>query len=597
MVSVHPTFPLCLLIAALVGALELNAQERGRSAWESDLDEHIAARSEIAAVLPFEGSAVQVLADIRIPNSDNVRGHVTLPTAHPEHSDVEITWTSSHPAIVSDEVVDGIEAGIVTRPPVGAEAALVTLTACVTVIDDQACRDFELSVQPQVEPAEFTRYGMFNFARSNSHAGQQIYMASSIGNDATRWEAVNNGEFVLESTKGMHAVRDPSIVRSPEGDKFFLIATDLKVDGDAYGWHGWDWAQSGASRYIEVWESDDLRTWSPQRHVLVAPEEAGMTFAPEAIWDKEIQAYVVYWTSSMYPEGTYFTPDSTDTNRRYPITRNQTLYTTTRDFVTFTPWQTMSNRPGHGTLDAVIIEDDDGYYHRFVTDRTSTGVETTKYVPSCESEDIYQERATSILASEEKWELIASCITHDAMGARYAEAPLIVKANPGDERGDGYYLFVDQQWADAPAGDPWEQQLHPYWGDLVSGEWTPIDWVQKPEYNLAEGVIRHGSIIALTQAEHAALHHADLIGIEVTSGPDKTIYERGEALDLTGLVVAADYNDGVRDHKLAPGYGGYSVSGFDPSVVGMQDVVVSYEVVGVVKEAVFEVEVVDPEGP
>src|SRR5690625_7752917 len=102
MVSVHPTFPLCLLIAALVGALEVNAQERGRSAWESDLDEHIAARSEIAAVLPFEGSAVQVLADIRIPNSYNAGGHVTLPTARPERRDVETTWPSAHPAIASD---------------------------------------------------------------------------------------------------------------------------------------------------------------------------------------------------------------------------------------------------------------------------------------------------------------------------------------------------------------------------------------------------------------------------------------------------------------------------------------------------------------
>ncbi|MDG4757359.1 hypothetical protein [Micromonospora sp. WMMD710] len=46
-------------------------------------------------------------------------------------------------------------------------------------------------------------------------------------------------------------------------------------------------------------------------------------------------------------------PDRTDPNGHYPRTRNQTLYATTRDFVTFTPPQVMSNRPGHGTLDAV----------------------------------------------------------------------------------------------------------------------------------------------------------------------------------------------------------------------------------------------------
>ncbi|TQS18762.1 hypothetical protein FLW16_42340 [Microbispora sp. KK1-11] len=77
-----------------------------------------------------------------------------------------------------------------------------------------------------------------------------------------------------------------------------------------------------------------------------------MAFGPEAIWDQSIGAYVVYWTSSMYPPGTYYTSDRDDPNGRHPLTRNQTLYTTTRDFVTFTPAKVMSGRPGHGTLDA-----------------------------------------------------------------------------------------------------------------------------------------------------------------------------------------------------------------------------------------------------
>lgn len=232
-----------------------------------------------------------------------------------------------------------------------------------------------------------------------------------------------------------------------------------------------------------------------------------MTFAPEAIWDATIGAYVVYWTSSMYERGTHFTGNRGDPNGRFPITRNQTLYTTTRDFVTFTPPQVMSNRPGHGTLDAVIIRDDQtGYYHRFVTDRTSTGVGTTKYVSSCNSEDIYQERATAVLAPPEQWELVSSCITHRAMNTTYAEAPMVVKANPGDARGDGYYLWADQKWAGSPSGNPMEEQLHPYWSkDLSSGTWTSIDWKEKPNYNLSLGVLRHGNVFALTEAEHAAL--------------------------------------------------------------------------------------------
>ncbi|MGW5560139.1 immunoglobulin-like domain-containing protein [Micromonospora sp. NPDC003944] len=540
------------------------------------------------------GLAELALARIVIPDSDDVRGNVTLPTTVPAVPQAMVTWRSSHPTVVSDTADGPIAPGVVRRPPPGSEPVGVTLTACARADGRQACRDFDLTVRPAVELAPFSRYGMVNFARSNSQEGQQIYLATSVGNDATRWEAANDGQVFLRSSKGMHAVRDPSVVRSPEGDRFYLVATDLNVDGRAYGWQNWDWAQSGASRHIEVWESTDLRTWSEQRHVLVAPPEAGMTFAPEAIWDPTIEAYVVYWTSSMYPSGTYYTPDRTDPNGRYPLTRNQTLYTTTRDFVTFTPAQVMIDRPGKGTLDAVVIKDEeDGSYHRFVTDRTSTGVGTTKHVPSCGSEDIYQERAASVLAPPEQWELVKGCITHDTMATTYAEAPMVVKANPGDARGAGYYLYADQKWLGSPSGNRLEEQLHPYWGDdLASGEWTPIDWTQKPNYNLALGVIRHGNIFALTQAEHAALRGADPSSVSVRTPPTRTSYALGQALDLTGLVVTADYTDGVRDEVLLAGHGGYTVSGYDPNKPGRQTVTVAYTVAGQTRTASFQVDVV-----
>jgi hypothetical protein len=466
----------------------------------------------------------------------------------------------------------------------------VTLTACVTARARAACRDFALTVRPSVRLAPFSRYGMVNFARSNSEAGQQIYMAASVGNDPTRWAAVNDGHVVLRSTQGMHAVRDPSIVRSPEGDRFYLVATDLNVDGRAYGWRGWDWAQSGASRAIEIWESTDLRTWSAQRHVVVAPEEAGMTYAPEAIWDPSVGAYVVYWTSSMYPRGTHFTTDRADPNGRFPLTRNQTLYATTRDFVTFTPPRPMSDRPGHGTLDAVIIRDERrGDYHRFVSDRTSTGVGVTPYAASCGAEDIYQERARAILAPPERWTLVASCLTHRALGTTYAEAPMVIRANPGDARGEGYYLWADQKWAGSPAGGPMEEQLHPYWSaDLASGRWTPIEWARKPDYDLARGVIRHGHVFALTQADHAALRGADVASIAVGAPPTRTTYAVGLPLDLGGLVVTAEYTEGVMDEALLHGDGGYAVSGYDPRARGTQTVTVSYTVAGRTKTASFQ---------
>ncbi|MEO3807438.1 hypothetical protein ABGB17_00400 [Sphaerisporangium sp. B11E5] len=81
-------------------------------------------------------------------------------------------------------------------------------------------------MRPAVRQAPFSRYGMVKFARSNCKEGQQISMAASVGDDPTRWVAVDDGQAVLRSSKGMHAVRDTSVVRSPEGDRFFLIATE-----------------------------------------------------------------------------------------------------------------------------------------------------------------------------------------------------------------------------------------------------------------------------------------------------------------------------------------------------------------------------------
>ncbi|KAK2768214.1 hypothetical protein FQN54_000066 [Arachnomyces sp. PD_36] len=543
----------------------------------------------IPAIRAASFSEAQAALDkLRIPNSDDVRGYLTLPSAIEDSPACHIEWKSSDPEIISDAPKGKIGAGVVNRPPPGSEPAKVILTACVNSGHDKACREFNVTVRPAVKLAERSRYGMSNFARSNSQAGQQIYMAYSVGNDATNWVAINNGKAVLKSVHGMHGVRDPSITRSPEGDMFYLIATDLNVDGVDYGWLDWDWAQSNASRYIEVWESRDLRTWSEQRHVLVSPSTVGMTYAPESIWDPEIGAYVVYWTSSLYPEGTYYTTNETDPNRRYPLTRNQAMYTTTRDFQTFTPAKVMTDRPDHGTLDSVIIKDEEnGYYHRLVCDRISTG-NATQYVP-CGGEDIYQERAKSILAEEDEWELVKGCITHDLMNTTYAEGALIVKANPGDPRGDGWYMYADQKWEGSPAGGPLEEQYHPYWtDDLESGHWKPIDWVQKPDYDLAEGVIRHGNIISLTTAEHAAWRGADLTSIRIKSEPIKTKYSIGESLDVTGLSLEATYTDGIVD-ELFEGYGGYSISCFDSETPGEKTIEISYTVVNLTKTATFSV--------
>lgn len=82
---------------------------------------------------------------------------------------------------------------------------------------------------------------------------------------------MNNGYAVLNSTLGTLGVRDPYIIRSPNNDKFYLIATDLQYAAI----NDWDLAKRHGSRPIATWESPDLKTWSAQRLAQVSPVTAG----------------------------------------------------------------------------------------------------------------------------------------------------------------------------------------------------------------------------------------------------------------------------------------------------------------------------------
>ncbi|HHY83575.1 MAG TPA: PKD domain-containing protein [Clostridiales bacterium] len=73
-----------------------------------------------------------------------------------------------------------------------------------------------------------------------------------------------------------------------------------------------------------------------------------------------------------------------------------------------------------------------------------------------------------------------------------------------------------------------------------------------------------------------------LESIKITREPDKTVYKKGEMLDLTGLEVAAVYSDG-REVPVT----GYTVSGYNKNKIGQQTITVAYEG----KKAVFTVTV------
>ena len=224
------------------------------------------------------------LDTLTIPNIEDVRGNLLLPTSL-DGLEFSIAWESNDTSVIASD-------GVVNRQAVDTN---VTLIASVDYDGTTSKRELIATVPKAHKIGSFEGY-VFAYFTGNSIEGEQIYLAASNGNDALHWSQLNGGKPILRSTLGTKGLRDPFLIRSPEGDKFFLIATDLSIGS------GTSWGDSVriGSRYLEVWESKDLKTWSAQRHVLVSPATAGNTWAPEAYYDTNLGAYVVFWASSLY---------------------------------------------------------------------------------------------------------------------------------------------------------------------------------------------------------------------------------------------------------------------------------------------------------
>jgi hypothetical protein len=313
------------------------------------------------------------------------------------------------------------------------------------------------------QASSYEGYAFLYFTSSD----ENIYLASSNGNNALSFTELNSHRPILTSTLGDKGLRDPFVMRSKEGDKFFILATDLCIGCGT----SWGDAQRHGSLHMEIWESPDLITFSAQRHVLVSPPSFGNTWAPEAYYDRELQTYVVYWASGIYN-------DTADPNRD-TITYQRVVYATTDDFVTFSEPVVWQDDPPAGRIDSTVIRSEqDGLYYRF----------TKATIDGCA--DIVQESSPSLTAGLEGWTRIASCIGTRA-GTTEVEGPSIFKTNPGDVNGERYVLIVDEF-----SGKGYVPLESP---DLTTGEWTL-------SHNYSYPITpRHGTIIPLTAAELEAI--------------------------------------------------------------------------------------------
>jgi hypothetical protein len=468
----------------------------------------------LAEEMGDDGKVQEAVAEIELVHPDDVRGNLALPTTG-KH-DVAFDWSSADPAVVTDT-------GEVTRPAHGEQPVDATLTVAGTLNASTATRSITVRVQPLPAPADYDAYAFAYFAGESTDDGEKIYFGASNGNDPLDYDELNDGDPVLQSQFGTNGLRDPFLIRSPEGDRFYLLATDLK----AYPAVDFGEAQETGSKYIEVWESTDLVHWSDQRHIKVSSDFAGNTWAPEAFYDEEAGEYVVYWASALY--------GSTDTTGRDIGTSYQRMmYATTRDFVTFSepqPWIDVKRGTGRGMIDATVVKDGDTFY-RMVKDEASM-------TPR-------QERSTDLRAtvtgslptttSTPGWQLVKEKVgvgQPNPWGGTFTngEGPTIFADN---EVADRWYLFIDQ-----PSYHGGRGYLAFRTDDIASGDWTSV-----PDADLPSSP-RHGTVIPVTQAELDAMRAAYQPDLLVESVDDVAVRTRQGTAPVLPATVAATFGDGT----------------------------------------------------
>ena len=442
-----------------------------------------------------DAEIAEAIASIDIPNKDDVRGNITLPEE--SENGIAIEWTTDREDIVNVNVIPGenyddTPAGTVTRPEKDTE---VTMTATVTLNGETASKDITIHVKAapeEIQESDYTDYFFAYFAGEGYSDGEQIYFASS--RDGLNWEDLNNNNPILTSTLGEKGVRDPFIIRSPEGDKFYLIATDLKINGG----NGWDAAQNNGSQSLMVWESTDLVNWSDQRMVEVSAEiGAGCTWAPEATYDPMTGEYVVYWASR--------TPAVDQKQRLY--------YAKTRDFYTFTEPQVFIDTQ-QSSIDTTIIYED-GVYYRYTKNE---GGSTNEF--GAPSKTIYAEKSDRLLGG--KWDNITTASLNKEA---HVEGPTIFKLNEDDQTADQKYCLL----VDNFGGIGYYPLVT---DDLSDGEFSRPD----TEYKMPSRA-RHGTPIRVTTEEYerimAAYSAPEEVNVAVEAGdtpalPDTVTFKTGE---------------------------------------------------------------------
>lgn len=303
-------------------------------------------------------------------------------------------------------------------------------------------------------------YLFVHFREKRTPDGEQVYFG--ISKDGFHWDSVNGGNPILWSYEGDKGVRDFTITRTRDG-RFIILATDLSLAyGLPYQYHD-SWAEitRNGSKCLVMWQSDDLIHWSNQKMLQLGDESYGCLWAPDIIYDKAAEDYIIHWSSSRAdndfgPMGIY--------------------YTRTKDFTNFSRPQLLYRKEDGGSvIDSAMYEENGMYYCFLKSDSDPAHVILVK--------------SDSVTGPFTRIEEFDKCM--DVLEPGLYEAPTAFIT------ADGRWCLMLDFYGSKAAG----QGYVPFLADsLASGKFVRSD----ADFSFPYG-FKHGTVLSITDEEYERL--------------------------------------------------------------------------------------------
>lgn len=313
---------------------------------------------------------------------------------------------------------------------------------------------FLLTIVLSAGAKNYTHY-LFVYFTSNSTEGQQVcYAVSDNGLDFT---PLNGGSPVLasDSISVSGGVRDPHILRGDDG-WFRMVLTDMD-------WQKGKWSNRG----IVMLRSRDLIHWEhravhfPARYAGRDAAKADAVWAPQTIYDPEVDKYMVYFSLHSPKEGLY------PTDAVYYAYANESF----TDLIGNEPLRLFTfNGP---TIDTDIVRDEKGRYHVFFN--TWGGGSTGR-----------RQFVAGSLHSPEQWKLLPGLMQPEGMKMK-SEGSSAYPLNDGSGWVLAYDCFANGVFHFCTSTNLEHFTLAR--ATKTTGSFTP----------------RHGSVISLTEGEYQQL--------------------------------------------------------------------------------------------